>query len=91
MGTAELASGLGRPRPIHVTAAHDRERPSLGMLARQLRGHGHRVPQRAFPGSSQWTAERRGRERFRTVQPPYSLLTASAAYESADLHALLAP
>ena len=45
---------------------------------------------RAFGASSvsgsgivegQWTAERRGRERFRTEQPPYSLLTRAAEYD----------
>src|ERR1022692_415588 len=30
---------------------------------------------------AQWTAERRGRERFRTEQPPYSLLTRSIGYD----------
>jgi aryl-alcohol dehydrogenase-like predicted oxidoreductase len=30
---------------------------------------------------AQWTAERRGRERFRTEQPPYSLLTRAAEYD----------
>lgn len=29
----------------------------------------------------QWTAERRGRERFRTEQPPYSLLTRAIEYD----------
>jgi len=37
------------------------------------------------PGSgiveAQWTAERRGRERFRTEQPPYSLLTRAIEYD----------
>ena len=45
---------------------------------------------RAFGASSvsasgiveaQWTAERRGRERFRTEQPPYSLLTRAIEYD----------
>jgi aryl-alcohol dehydrogenase-like predicted oxidoreductase len=30
---------------------------------------------------AQWTAERRGRERFRTDQPPYSLLTRAIEYD----------
>jgi aryl-alcohol dehydrogenase-like predicted oxidoreductase len=30
---------------------------------------------------AQWTAERRGRERFRTEQPPYSLLTRAVEYD----------
>src|ERR1700722_9470866 len=30
---------------------------------------------------AQWTAERRGRERFRTEQPPYSLLTRGIEYD----------
>jgi aryl-alcohol dehydrogenase-like predicted oxidoreductase len=30
---------------------------------------------------AQWTAERRGRERFRTEQPPYSLLTRAIEYD----------
>ncbi len=30
---------------------------------------------------AQWIAERRGRERFRTEQPPYSLLTRAAEYD----------
>jgi aryl-alcohol dehydrogenase-like predicted oxidoreductase len=30
---------------------------------------------------AQWTAERRGRERFRTEQPPYSILTRSIEYD----------
>jgi aryl-alcohol dehydrogenase-like predicted oxidoreductase len=37
------------------------------------------------PGSqiveAQWTAERRGRERFRTEQPPYSILTRAIEYD----------
>jgi aryl-alcohol dehydrogenase-like predicted oxidoreductase len=31
--------------------------------------------------AAQWTAERRGRERFRTEQPPYSLLDRSIEYD----------
>jgi len=38
-----------------------------------------------FPASQivegQWTAERRGRERFRTEQPPYSMLTRAIEYD----------
>jgi aryl-alcohol dehydrogenase-like predicted oxidoreductase len=30
---------------------------------------------------AQWTAERRGRERFRTEQPPYSILARAAEYD----------
>ena len=30
---------------------------------------------------AQWTAERRGRERFRTEQPPYSMLTRAIEYD----------
>ena len=30
---------------------------------------------------AQWTAERRGRERFRTEQPPYSILTRAIEYD----------
>jgi aryl-alcohol dehydrogenase-like predicted oxidoreductase len=30
---------------------------------------------------AQWTAERRGRERFRTEQPPYNLLTRAVEYD----------
>jgi aryl-alcohol dehydrogenase-like predicted oxidoreductase len=30
---------------------------------------------------AQWTAERRGRERFRTEQPPYSMLARAAEYD----------
>ncbi|MEU7861252.1 aldo/keto reductase [Nonomuraea sp. NPDC049141] len=30
---------------------------------------------------AQWTAERRGRERFRTEQPPYSILTRAVEYD----------
>ena len=31
--------------------------------------------------AAQWTAERRGRERFRTEQPPYSMLTRAVEYD----------
>jgi aryl-alcohol dehydrogenase-like predicted oxidoreductase len=38
-----------------------------------------------FPASeiveAQWTAERRGRERFRSEQPPYSILTRAAEHD----------
>jgi aryl-alcohol dehydrogenase-like predicted oxidoreductase len=71
---------IHRPDP---TADIDETLGALSDLvhAGKIRAFGHSM----FTGSeiveAQWTAERRGRERFRTEQPPYSLLTRAIEYD----------
>ncbi|MCW2994165.1 MAG: aldo/keto reductase [Conexibacter sp.] len=59
---------------------------TLGVLsdlvhAGKIRAFGHSTVAPSEIVEAQWTAERRGRERFRTEQPPYSILNRAGEYD----------
>ena len=71
---------------VHVPDPNSDIDETLGALsdlvhAGKIRGFGaSKVPASEIV-EAQWTAERRGHERFRTEQPPYSLLTRAIEYD----------
>ena len=71
---------------VHVPDANTDIDETLGVLsdlvhAGKIRAFGASKVPASEIAEAQWTAERRGHERFRTEQPPYSLLVRAIEYD----------
>ena len=77
---------LDRPLPGAPPRPGDRLDETLGVLsdlvhAGKIRTFGASTVPASEIVEAQWIAERRGRERFRTEQPPYSILTRAVEHD----------